>query len=609
MSSPQTHSGHGQEEPDNTAMDSHKVQIKGPGTSSEVINDDGNESNHQSFQHTSRLLALQLALCALTFNSGIDTTIINTSLPTIMREIGGVHLYAWVAQSYLFACTVPQPFYGQIANIFGRRGPLLVSIALFAIGSGIAGGARNVATLIAGRVVQGLGTAGINVIPEIIVCDMVPPRYRGPYLSTMLSTAAIGSTVGPVIGGALAVADWRWVFWLNIPVSAVTAVAIVWLMRHDDTMITQSMVAGKDADHIDSYGGGGNKKSWLTALGRVDWLGNAIFIPSMVSLFFGLISGGTEGYPWASWRTILPLVLGVVGWAVFHVHQSSHFCREPTVPPWLFRDRTVAMAFIVIFMASIIIQAVCTFLPIYFQAIKQVSPLTSGVYFLPFALALLPFGGVAAGVLSKTGRYRELHWAGFALLTVGVGLFSQLIAASSTGHWIGYQIIAAAGAGFIFTASLPSTLAALPEKDVATATGTFAFVRALGMVWGITMSAIIFNGQIDDNLGLVEDAGLRQLLQYGAAYAFASGSEDGQMSIARLAEPSKSQVISLYERALRVLWFVFVGISVIGLAASLLMRHIELRTTNKQQEDETQQDTVLAARDDDVEKRGIKASK
>ncbi|KAI1125963.1 major facilitator superfamily MFS_1 [Nemania abortiva] len=507
------------------------------------------------FQHTWRLLLIATVLSILTFISGLDASIITTSLPTITREIGGATEYVWIAQSYLFACTIPQPFYGQIVDIFGRRGPLFVSVILFFAGSGIAGGARNPQTLIAGRLVQGLGTGGINVIPEIIICDLVPPRHRGSYLSTMLSTAAIASTIGPIVGGALAQADWRWIFWLNLPVSGACGIGILTLVNVSHT----------------------RNGSWFAALRRVDYLGSAIFIPSMVSLFFGLIMGGTSGYPWHSARIIVPLILGIIGWAVFHFQQSSRFCVNPSVPPKLFQNRTSAASFVLIFLASITIQAVSYFIPIYFQALKHVSPLTSGVYFLPFAIALLPSGGIAAAILSKTGRYKPLHWAGFALMTIGLGLFSTLDEASGTGKWIGYQIIVASGTGFIFTVSLPSTLAALPEKMVATATSTFAFVRAFGLVWGATMSSIIFNGQVQENLHHVEDTGLHRFLKDGRAYTFASGASNGQFSIETLAEPSKSQVIELYRKALSVVWLVFVAVTGLGFFVVFVAKHIELR--------------------------------
>ncbi|KAM7208250.1 Major facilitator superfamily domain containing protein [Naviculisporaceae sp. PSN 640] len=508
------------------------------------------------FKHSLRIWSIFLALCLLSFISAVDATIITTSLPTITNSIGGATDYVWIANSFLFASTVPQPFYGQIANILGRRNPMLFSIFFFALGSGIAGGATSAGMLIAARTVQGLGTGGLYVLSDIIVCDMVPPRHRGPYLSAVLGTAAIGTTVGPIIGGALALTNWRWIFWLNLPVSGLGLIAILFFLPNV-----------KSTD-----------RSWKTALGRVDFVGNLIFIPSMLAIFFGLIMGGTKDYPWSSWRVILALVLGVAGWIGFHVHQSSKWCKEPSTPPHLFQHRTSACGFVLIFLAAVVLQAINYFLPLYFQAVKRTSPLTSGIYFLPFALAIIPFGGMAGAFMSKTGLYRPLHWIGFAMSAIGAGLFSMLDQSSSTAAWIGYQIIASGGTGIVFTATLPSTLAPLEERDVGVATGTYSFVRSFGLVWGVTLASIVFNGRFNWGLdnGNITSIAVKGLLADGAAYAYAA-SPAGNGGIDSLNEETRMEVTSLYVRALRVVWLVVVGVSCLGFLVTFLEKHVELR--------------------------------
>jgi MFS family permease len=156
----------------------------------------------------------------------VDATIITTSLPIITQEIGGEDVYVWIANSFLFASTVPQPLYGQIANIFGRKNPILPAIALFAPGSALVGSAQNAPMLMAARTIQGIGSAGLYVLSDIIICDIIPPRHRASYLSAALSMAAIGTTIGPIIGGALAQVQWRWIFWLNLPIAGVGLFAI-----------------------------------------------------------------------------------------------------------------------------------------------------------------------------------------------------------------------------------------------------------------------------------------------------------------------------------------------------------------------------------------------
>lgn len=422
---------------------------------------------------------------------------------------------------------------------------MIVAIALFAAGSGLVGGAQSPGMLIAARTIQGIGSGRLYMLLDIIVCDMVPPRHRGPYLGATLSTAAIGTTIGPIIGGAPALKNWRWIFCLNLPASAIGLLAIVLVLN---------------VKHKRS-------PTWRHAPSRVDFLGNIIFVPSMVSLFFGLIMGGTHGYHWSSWKILVPLILGIFGW-IFHAHQASPICREPSMPPRLFKHRTSSGGFIIIFLGAIFLQAFNHFLPIYFQGVKGATPLMSGVYFLAFALAIVPFSGMAGCFVSQTG---------FFLSGIGVGLFSTLNESSSRAAWIGYQVLASGGTGIIFTATLPSTLAALPESDVAVATGTYSFVRSFGLVWGATVASMAFNGQINSHVSSISNQEVHNLLIDGGAYAYAAVQSDG---IAGLPNPIRSQVITVYVKAVRVVWWIVTAISVLGFLCVFIEKHVELRKSH-----------------------------
>jgi hypothetical protein len=242
------------------------------------------------------------------------------------------------------------------------------------------------------------------------------------------------------------------------------------------------------------------------------------------------------------------------------------------MPPRLFKHRTSAVSFVLIFLGSIILTATNYFLPIYFQAVKEVSPLNSGVYYLPFALAIIPFGGLGAAFISKTGQYIPLHGIGFALSAIGTGTLSTLNASSSLGAWIGFQIIASGGSGLVFTSTLISTLAPLPEEDVAVATGTYSFVRSFGFVWGLTISSVVFNSQIDRYLRIVDDESVRSLMANGQAYAYAN-----RGTFNALSTTTKSQVIEVYVKALRVIWIIVAAFSCFGFLCVFAEKHVELR--------------------------------
>ncbi|KAI0388905.1 MFS general substrate transporter [Xylariaceae sp. FL0594] len=467
-----------------------------------------------------RFWGIFASLCLLSFISALDVSIITTALPKVTAEIGGGNGgdFVWIADCFIVTSAVLQPLWGQVADAFGRPVPIIVATALFLIGSGLAGGAHNVGLLIAGRSIQGVGGGGVYVLIDIVCCDLVPLRERGKYLGLMFSWSGVAAALGPPVGGALAQKNWRWKGAHS---------------QTDDSVIARAR--------------------------RLDYIGSLIFIPSLIALLLGLIMGGQQ-FPWSSFRVILPLVLGVVGWGVFHVHQHF-FAKHPSVPSRLFGNRTSVTAFVLTFTSSVIVQMVSYFLPLYFQAVLGTTTLESGTFFLPFALGTLVFVVVAGSLLSKFGAYRPLHGIAFALSAISFGLFTLLDSATTKVAWVFFQLIASAGCGMVLSVLLPAIMAGLPESDVAAASATFSFIRNFGYVWGVTIPGIIFNAAFDRNLG-------------GKAYAFAS-------EIRGMKGTLDPHVGVVYERSLRVIWWVGLGISLASLLAVPLQKGLELRTELK----------------------------
>lgn len=508
-----------------------------------------------------RFWGIFACLCILAFISALDVAIITTALPTVVSEIGGATDYIWIANSFVVASCVLQPLCGQLADILGRRVPLLASVIIFILGSGICGGASSSGMLIAGRTIQGAGAGGINVLIDIVCCDLVPMRDRGKYLGLMFSWAGIAAALGPPVGGALAESDWRWIFYMNLPICGAVMVALIFFMR--------SVKTG-------SYGQqGATEPRRFPSLRLLDVVGNLIFIPSMISLLWGVVMGGGE-IPWSSWRVIVPLVLGFLGWIVFHVHQTF-YAKYPSVPSRLFANRTSAGAFVLTFTSSLVLQAITYFFPIYLQAVQGTTVLESGTYFLPFAIPSLVFAVAGGTLLSKFGAYRPLHAVSFAIMALAMGLFTILDDDSSKAVWVVLQLVASAGVGLIMPILLPAIMAALPEGDVAASSAAYSFVRSFGFIWGVTLSGVVFNDVFDSRLHTISaPAEFRAQLSNGAAYAFAS-------QVHRLRESGDvpgevlDQIVEVFVVSLRAIWYFCLGVSIVSFFVVGVEKGLKLR--------------------------------
>ena len=175
-------------------------------------NEETNEQNASEARDW-RFWAIFPGLCLTSVLTALDSTVLSTALPTIVGELHSASLYVWTINAYTLTFTAAQPFYGQVANLFGCKATLSAAIAAFMFGSIICGVAKDTATLIAGRAVQGIGGGGLSILLAMVVCDLVPLRDRQKYTGLIYGAFAIGTFIGPVVGGALVQhVGWRWVF-------------------------------------------------------------------------------------------------------------------------------------------------------------------------------------------------------------------------------------------------------------------------------------------------------------------------------------------------------------------------------------------------------------
>jgi EmrB/QacA subfamily drug resistance transporter len=499
-----------------------------------------------------RFWAIFPGLCIGGLLSALDATILSTVLPTIASELNSDTLYVWAINAYFVSTTAVQPLYGQTANIFGRRWLMIVSILLFALGSGLCGGASGTGMLIAARVVQGMGGGGINVMTEIIVADLVPLRERQQIMGIVFTAFAVGTFIGPIVGGAIVDhTSWRWVFYINLPLCGV-AVILMFLflqVKYDKTA------------------------SLWEKLKRVDYVGNAILMASVISILLSLTWAGTLN-TWSSWRTILPLILGFLGLIGFIFYEGSRWCVEPTVPLRLFSNRTAALTYILSFLHGTILYWVSLFLPVYFQSILEATPEKSGIDLLASVIPMVPFAIIGGILITVTGKYKPFLIIGFIPMAVGMGLFTMLNDKTTTVIWVVFQVILAAGSGLSLIATLPAILASLPESDVATATATWAFLRSFGSIWGVSIPSAVFNTRFTNLAYRITNQELREHLYNGGAYQLAT---KRFMQSLNYDPVLKAEVVSVYVDSLKLVWQVGIAFAAIGVPISLFLKSLKMR--------------------------------
>jgi hypothetical protein len=302
-------------------------------------------------------------------------------------------------------------------------------------------------------------------------------------------------------------------------------------------------------------------------------VGNLIFVGAIVACLIALTWGGTV-YEWDTFHIAVPLVLGFFGlflWTAFE--WTPKLCKEPSFPRKIVSNRTSTAALGLTFIHAIVTYWTYYFLPIYFQAVKGQSPMNSGIDTLPtFAGGLLCalIGGI---LLSRSGRYKPLHFAASIPMIIAFGLFSIMNADTHPAAWAWFQLICAAGSGLMSGILLPAVQAPLDETYVATSTGLWSFARYFGCIWGVAIPSTIFNNECSRLARGLGDADIAELLTGGRAYQYATAAFVNSIEDVT----TRAEVVQVFSGALRVVWLIGIAFAGIGFLLVFVEKEIELR--------------------------------
>ncbi|KAJ3858401.1 major facilitator superfamily domain-containing protein [Lentinula novae-zelandiae] len=485
------------------------------------------------------LVALGCALCLVS----IELTSISTALPAITKELASTDAsFIWVSSSYTMASTAILPLSGGVSEIFGRRPAILSAVFLFCFGSALCGSATHLSWLIGARAVQGLGGGMILSITNIIIGDLVSLQERG-FVSGILGLSwALSAAFGPLIGGAFANSgQWRWIFYMNIPISVLTALLLVMLL------------------HLPTPPGTMKQK-----MAKMDWVGNALIITSTCSVVMALTWAGII-FPWSSLEVLLPLILGLVGQILLLLYEDR-FAKSPIVPLKVISNCTSFSGYMQTFLSPTILLATIYYMPTYYQACKGDSPWKSGLHSLGLTIALGPASIIAGMSVTKSGKYHYQCYIGWSILVAGTGLLTMLDEESILSMAIALPALVSIGAGIIYSVAYFPVLAPLPPSHNAHALAFFAFCRSFAGVWGITIGGTILQNVLYKQL----PAELSQSSTFGASFLYSD-----IQKIASLEEPLQLQVRNAFAEAIRAIWFAMLGVACIGLLSTIGMKVVQ----------------------------------
>ncbi|KAF9894295.1 hypothetical protein FE257_007798 [Aspergillus nanangensis] len=510
-----------------------------------------------------KICAIMLALSLGLFLSALDQTIVATATPTISADLHSGTGYVWIGGAYLLANAASSNIWANLSDIWGRKPILLAAVALFFLSSIVCAAAIDMPMLIAGRGLQGIAGGGLLQLTTIVISDLFSVRNRSLFLGLIEFIWAIAGAIGPLVGGALTQSvTWRWIFWINLPISGVAFLLMFFFLDIHNP-----------------------KTSMWDGIKAVDWYGSLSILGLTIMLLLGLDFGG-DTFPWNSPKVICLIVFGCVMALVF-VFCEKRLAKYPLMPLGIFKEMSNVACLLVGFTHGFAFLGAEYYLPLYFQSAKAASPFHSGLLILPFVLSEAGLSLAAGIIIHRTGRYLEIIWIGMAFVVCGMGLFINYDATSSLGKIIGYQIAAGLGCGLLFFPPLLALQNNVPQSANASATATFCFVRNVAMAMSVVLGGVVFQNSMDMQQSTLIGAGLSASTTEELTGAEAAANV---VVIPSIEDAGQRQAVKdAYALSLRNLWILYACLAAVGFVASLFIgrqqlrkEHVEMKTGLKE---------------------------
>jgi EmrB/QacA subfamily drug resistance transporter len=392
------------------------------------------------------------------FMAAIEGTIVATAMPSIVGQLGGFQYYSWVFSAFLLAQSTTTVIYGKLSDLFGRKPTLIVGIVLLLVGSLLCGLAWSMTSLVAFRLLQGLGAGAIFPITSTVIGDLYKLEERGRVQGMMASVWGISAVLGPLAGGLIVDHfSWAWIFWINLPIGVLAIIGLAMFLH----------------------------EAVETHRARIDYLGSLLFCASIGSLL--LLLTETNSAPWV--MMALAAFFVATG-AAFLVHERR--APEPIVSIELWARRLVATSNVATLFAGMALIGLTTVLPIYVQGVLGRTPVVAGFTLTALVIGW-PLAVVVSGRLYRGLGIRPTLRVGGALLPAGTAFLLFLTPQSSPVIAGSGAFLMGAGMGLLSITTIAVVQDSVEWSMRGSATASIIFARSLGSTIGATAAGTLLN--------------------------------------------------------------------------------------------------------------------
>ena len=395
----------------------------------------------------------------------LDSTVVATAVPSVVRDVGGFSQFPWLFSAFLLTQAVTIPIYGKLADVVGRKPMITFGVLVFVAGSLLCGVAWSMPTLIAARAIQGVGAGAILPIGMTIIGDLYSVEERARVQGYLAAVWGTSSVVGPLTGGLFSeYVSWRWIFFINLPLGAIALVA---LTRRFTESVTHR-------EHT------------------IDYAGAALLTTGCSLLILGLLEGGTA-WSWGSPTSYAVLGVAVACLVAFLLVERT--AAEPVLPLWVFRRRVLVSANLVSLGVGALLIGLSSYIPAYVQGVLGTGAVEAGLI-----LGALTMGWpIAAGFSGRV--YMRIGFRDTALIGVTFAITGSVLTALLAEHAPVWQValtmfLTGLGMGLCNSPVIVAIQSVVGWDRRGVVTGTNMFCRSMGSALGAAIFGAIANATL-----------------------------------------------------------------------------------------------------------------